>query len=486
MVSHRITLILSLLLYVEYLNDLNMHKDLTKLRKLLEDKDEAKADASLKQFLDNRVKNYGTYIIRLMEIKFYDDESYRVPQIVDEDIIRVCFFDGLKESIKEDLKKNDYDDIVLWINHIVDVRCRQIKKYVNECVAKVLTNVGGKNNWVLACNLMVYSKMGSKYEYGAYSNVIYGIISRNFQDNKYFNCSKDEIYRTIVLQFMYGRSHLVDNPPKKLVDDYYSWIKTSLTHFVNNDRKREKIDVELGVKQGEVLPDNFGNNTSLPPPSDGEDRLLYYIDLVRRTNPFHGDLLYDSLIKGLKTRDLVKIEKYQLKWLSSRKNEERLTEEAFRIKLSKFINNQKKDAMDKLRQYSLPDIREKTKELYLKYGHCLDSETDKEVLRLYAVECVPYEALLFFWRKNGKHGGVDKIKEFISHAILLLSNISRRKEIELAQLRNNRDWEYSGKMDKIAYEDSIGHTEDIPEIDYEENEDEEHEDEPEFSSSDDE
>ena len=414
-------------------------------------KDPQKQKNCYDSFLSKYKKKFDSCIAIRFSAKIYEEVD-----------VSIFFYDHLLDFVINDLlnvKPNTSFDV--WIYEMSERRIADIQPTVNGKIRDVRRRTRERS---VAWDNFVKDK----------KDIIGKVVSKCFGDDKY-NGKRQKIEELLIQFFAADRG--ADNVFRDDINDIDGWLYTCLRNLSN--RKRIEIETEVGLGNPKTdYADDFGlivdsdEQLSEPPVNDSEgegeqsfnslESEMLENEQSNTDNETESDVVdVNSLMESNWAREAfyeylkilsVNYPQYA-KIIYLRKIQGYSTMEVARIlkKTVAAIDNKMNEAMAQLVKVALPDIRLRNNKMYQLYGHLVQPNYNRLLLKGFFEEGKDYVELAV---ERGTQP--SKITTDFRNALKELQRISKRLESERREKAEKDDVAFVTKEEELEIKKMIG------------------------------
>ena len=191
-----------------------------------------------KNVFDEFIQKNRNIFDTIINIKFSDKRYEAI------DIYSIYYNDFMEFVIEQLATENKSISFNHWVTNIAKKRVQYIQPMVNKCLAKVLLEKGGKENWDTLNGMMRtdFIKIINKVLFKYFDNVKYA---------KYY----DDIRNALLAYFYESRIHAPN--PIGGINDIEKYLQGMLKNIAVKPQVRKSIDCELGLDHDDIELDKF-------------------------------------------------------------------------------------------------------------------------------------------------------------------------------------------------------------------------------------
>ncbi|MBP3548552.1 MAG: hypothetical protein J6J64_07745 [Alistipes sp.] len=333
-----------------------------------------------------------------------------------------------------------------WVSRLAKDRANEIRSSVNKELIKVLFPRAGKENWDTTCRLILeeYSHMFRNVAYKYYDNAKYNRDRANipFILQNLFYEKRAKNPRAIVRKDGNGETEIQEN--------FDGYMYRMIAHFAG--RIRPEVDAELGCDHyDQTVPDkseddeiddiyNIGNDdTETPSRSDVKIRTQDDADITNDETLLTDDEdfgasveLIENLLKKMPNQEQAELIRKRILWRHT--YEEMASEERCGID---YMRTRFNKAMDAFIKVSLPEVRNRCKTMFKKYGQSLTNEYHKSILGAFFSSNQSMSEIATSFGRGDKEFSAELVQ-----AYKLLKKCDKKNEQKHRGKRKNDDEKY--------------------------------------------
>lgn len=341
-----------------------------------------------------------------------------------------------------------------WVSRLAKDRANEIRSSVNKELIKVLFPRTEKENWDTTCCLILeeYSNMFRYVAYKYYDNAKYNrdranipfILQNLFYEKRanYLLEMQAKNPRAIVRKDGNGETEIQEN--------FDGYMYTMIAHFAG--RIRPEVDAELGCDHyDQTVPDkseddeiddiyNIGNDdTETPSRSDVKIRTQDDADITNDETLLTDDEdfgasveLIENLLKKMPNQEQAELIRKRILWRHT--YEEMASEERCGID---YMRTRFNKAMDAFIKVSLPEVRNRCKTMFKKYGQSLTNEYHKSILGAFFSSNQSMSEIATSFGRGDKEFSAELVQ-----AYKLLKKCDKKNEQKHRGKRKNDDEKY--------------------------------------------